>query len=51
MSPSASNVNSYYQGHMAVGPLEEVFLHARDPYKRVDVMPSSRRVRVVMGAW
>jgi len=25
---------------------EEVFVHARDPYKRVDVMPSSRHVRV-----
>ncbi len=27
---------------------EEVFVHARDPYKRVDVMPSSRHVRLVM---
>jgi uncharacterized protein (DUF427 family) len=27
---------------------EEVFVHARDPYKRVDAMPSSRRVRVVV---
>jgi uncharacterized protein (DUF427 family) len=27
---------------------EEVFVHARDPYKRVDVMPSSRHVRVVI---
>jgi uncharacterized protein (DUF427 family) len=26
---------------------EEVFVHPRDPYKRVDVMPSSRRVEVV----
>jgi uncharacterized protein (DUF427 family) len=25
---------------------EEVFVHARDPYKRIDVMPSSRHVRV-----
>jgi uncharacterized protein (DUF427 family) len=25
---------------------EEVFVHPRDPYKRVDVMPSSRHVRV-----
>jgi len=25
---------------------EEVFVHARDPYKRVDVMPSSRHVQV-----
>jgi uncharacterized protein (DUF427 family) len=27
---------------------EEVFVHARDLYKRVDVMPSSRHVRVVI---
>jgi uncharacterized protein (DUF427 family) len=25
---------------------EEVFVHARDPYKRVDVLPSSRHVRI-----
>ncbi len=25
---------------------EEIYVHARDPYKRVDVMPSSRHVRV-----
>jgi uncharacterized protein (DUF427 family) len=28
---------------------EEVFGHARDPYKRVDVLPSSRHVRIVLG--
>ena len=28
---------------------EEVFVHARDPYKRVDVIPSSRHVRVLIG--
>jgi len=28
---------------------EEVFVHPRDPYKRVDVIPSSRHVRVVVG--
>jgi uncharacterized protein (DUF427 family) len=28
---------------------EEVFVHARDPHKRVDVLRSSRRVRVVVG--
>jgi len=28
---------------------EEVFVHPRDPYKRVDVMPSTRHVRVVVG--
>ncbi|MFQ5693930.1 MAG: DUF427 domain-containing protein, partial [Nitrospinota bacterium] len=27
---------------------EEVFVHARDPYKRVDVLQSARRVRVVV---
>ncbi len=28
---------------------EQVFVHPRDPYKRVDVLPSSRHVRVVVG--
>lgn len=28
---------------------EQVFGHARDPYKRVDVLPSTRHVRVVLG--
>jgi len=28
---------------------EEVFVHARDPYKRVDVLQSPRKVRVVLG--
>ncbi len=28
---------------------QQVFAHARDPYKRVDVLPSSRHVRVVLG--
>jgi uncharacterized protein (DUF427 family) len=28
---------------------EEVFVHARDPHKRVDVLASSRHVRVVVG--
>ena len=27
---------------------EEVFVHARDPYKRVDILPSSRHVQVVI---
>ena len=27
---------------------EEVFVHARDPHKRVDVMPSSRHIKVVV---
>ena len=28
---------------------ERVFAHARDPYKRVDILPGSRHVRVVLG--
>ena len=28
---------------------DEVFVHARDPYKRIDVCHSSRHVRVVVG--
>jgi len=28
---------------------EEVFVHARDPYTRVDILPSSRHIEVVMG--
>lgn len=28
---------------------EEVFVHARDPYTRIDILPSSRRVRVEIG--
>jgi uncharacterized protein (DUF427 family) len=27
---------------------EEVFVHARDPYRRIDCLPSSRRVQVVV---
>jgi uncharacterized protein (DUF427 family) len=28
---------------------ERVFAHARDPYKRVDVLPSSKHVQIVLG--
>lgn len=28
---------------------ERVYAHARDPYKRVDVLPSSRHIRVALG--
>jgi uncharacterized protein (DUF427 family) len=28
---------------------EEVFIHPRDPYVRIDILPSSRRVRVLAG--
>jgi uncharacterized protein (DUF427 family) len=27
---------------------EEVYVHARDPYTRIDILPSSRRIRVVI---
>jgi uncharacterized protein (DUF427 family) len=27
---------------------EEIFVHARDPYKRVDVLPSSRHIQIVL---
>ena len=28
---------------------EEIFVHARDPYRRIDCLPSSRRVQVFVG--
>jgi uncharacterized protein (DUF427 family) len=28
---------------------QRVFAHARDPYKRVDILPGSRHVRIVLG--
>jgi uncharacterized protein (DUF427 family) len=28
---------------------EQVFAHARDPYKRADILPSARHVRIVLG--
>jgi uncharacterized protein (DUF427 family) len=28
---------------------QRVYAHARDPYKRIDVLPSSRHVRIVLG--
>jgi uncharacterized protein (DUF427 family) len=28
---------------------EEIFVHPRDPYKRVDVVPSSRHVEIIVG--
>jgi len=28
---------------------QEIFVHPRDPYKRVDVIPSSREIRVILG--
>ena len=28
---------------------EEIFVHARDPYRRIDTLPSSRHVQVILG--
>jgi Domain of unknown function (DUF427) len=28
---------------------QQVYAHARDPYKRVDILPSSRHVRILLG--
>ena len=28
---------------------EEIFVHPRDPYKRIDVVPSSRHIKVILG--
>ncbi len=28
---------------------QQVYAHARDPYKRVDILPNSRHVRIVLG--
>jgi uncharacterized protein (DUF427 family) len=29
---------------------QQVYAHARDPYKRVDILPSSRHVRILLGS-
>ena len=28
---------------------QQVYAHARDPYKRLDFLPSSRHVRILLG--
>jgi len=53
-SPEGPNVRGYmafYWDQMEAWYEEDerVFAHARDPYKRVDILPSSRHVRVVLG--
>src|SRR5215472_11092741 len=53
-SPEGPNVRGYmafYWDQMQAWYEEDerVFAHARDPYKRVDILPSSRHVRVVLG--
>ena len=42
---------AFYWGHMDAWyeEDEEVFVHARDPFVRVDILPSARRVRVRLG--
>ena len=38
-----NKINHWYE------EVEEVFVHARDPYRRIDCLPSSRRVQVFVG--
>jgi len=49
--PDISNYVAFYWNKMDhwFEEDEEVYVHARDPHKRVDVMPSTRNVRVVVG--
>jgi uncharacterized protein (DUF427 family) len=50
-SPEIKDYMAYYWDKMDAWfeEDEQVFAHARDPYKRVDILPSSRHVRVVLG--
>jgi uncharacterized protein (DUF427 family) len=52
--PTAPRVNGYVAFYWNTMEAwyeedEQVFGHARDPYKRVEILPSSRHVRVVVG--
>jgi uncharacterized protein (DUF427 family) len=49
--PPIKGYMAFYWNHMDAWHEEDeqVFAHARDPYKRVDILPSSRHVRVVLG--
>jgi uncharacterized protein (DUF427 family) len=49
--PKMQGYLALYWNHMDAWYEEEerVFAHARDPYKRVDVLPSSRHVWIVLG--
>lgn len=49
--PQLQGYLAFYWDQMDAWYEEEqrVYAHARDPYKRVDILPSSRHVRVVLG--
>jgi uncharacterized protein (DUF427 family) len=49
--PPIGDYMAFYWGKMGswFEEDEEVFVHARDPYRRVDCLPSSRRVQVFLG--
>lgn len=49
--PALKGLAAFYWGKMDhwYEEDEEVFVHARDPYKRVDTIPSSRHVQVRLG--
>src|SRR5678815_4629497 len=52
-SPEASSLQDHYAFDWPkmdkwMEEDEEIFKHARDPYKRVDVMPSKRHVRILI---
>lgn len=49
--PRMQGYVAFYWGQMDAWYEEDerVFAHARDPYKRVDILPSSRHVRIVLG--
>jgi uncharacterized protein (DUF427 family) len=49
--PPVKDYMAFYWNHMDAWyeEDEQVYAHARDPYKRVDILPSSRHVRIVLG--
>ncbi len=49
--PEVSDYMAFYWGQMDAWYEEDqqVFAHARDPYKRVDILPGSRHIRIVLG--
>jgi uncharacterized protein (DUF427 family) len=49
--PELKGLVAFYWGRMDhwFEEDEEIFVHPRDPYKRIDTIPSSRRVQVTLG--
>ena len=49
--PELAGIGAFYWGKVDAWyeEDEEIFVHARDPYKRIDAIPSSREVRVILG--